>query len=160
MQVKRHWGNDLILQMSAKLQSASNGVAEKAIQEVDAHVRTMLMAVEKRMGFRLELDMAAIFSLIEYAAEVINRSTCRNMTARQLLNGKVGNLIRRLLQNLGRLSNVYPLDSQYSTIRRRAWRRLNPGSRKDCTLGWRETLVDTGLAAPWCCEKQLYQEGS
>ena len=73
LQVKKHWGGETIPQMSPKGQSASNGVAEKAIQEIEAQVGTMLMALERRLDFRLELDMAVTFWLIEYAAEPINR---------------------------------------------------------------------------------------
>ena len=41
---------------------------ERAVQEVEAHIWTMLIAREGRIGERLELDLPIIFWMVEYAA--------------------------------------------------------------------------------------------
>ena len=51
--VKRKRDGDVIPRISSVGQSAANGVVEKAIQEVEAKLRTMLLALEWRLGHRI-----------------------------------------------------------------------------------------------------------
>ena len=65
-------------------QSQSSGIVEKAIQEVEAQLRIMLMALDSRLGIRFVLGHPVIFWLVEYVSEIINRFKVQahdNMTA-------------------------------------------------------------------------------
>ena len=72
-QVKRKWDGDVVPRFSPKGKSAANGVVEKAVQEVEGQVRTMILALESRIGCKLELDHPVMYWLVEYASELINR---------------------------------------------------------------------------------------
>ncbi len=54
--------------------SASNGAAEKAVQEVEGHVRTWVSYVEEKMGQPLRGDSHVIPWLVEYVSTAINRT--------------------------------------------------------------------------------------
>ena len=71
-QAKRMWGAEVIPQHSPHGQSAANGVVEKAIQDVETHIRTTVLALESRNTVRLQIGAPIVFWMIEYAAELLN----------------------------------------------------------------------------------------
>ena len=61
-----------ILENSPVDESQSNGVVEKAIQEVEGMVRTLKNALEERLRWRIEPDHPVLTWLVEWAATLIN----------------------------------------------------------------------------------------
>ena len=51
----------------------SNGVAERAVQEVEGQVRVMKLALESRIGRAIDAESCVVTFLAEYAAYLINR---------------------------------------------------------------------------------------
>ena len=76
-QAEMKFGGEIVPMYSPKGRSASNGVAEKAVHEVEALFRTVLLALESRIGAKLDLTLPICFWMIEYAAELINRVKVR-----------------------------------------------------------------------------------
>ena len=62
-----------VIENSPPEESQSNGVVEKAIDEVEGMVRTLKSALEERLGGRLEPGHPVITWLVEWAATLINR---------------------------------------------------------------------------------------
>lgn len=101
MQTKRRWNGERIPRHSARGPSASNGVAEKAIQEIEAHARTLIMALEVCVGIRSGMDIASLFWLIEYAAELPNRLKVQKRDGRTSYERTLGNGDAQGLVDLG-----------------------------------------------------------
>ena len=53
--------------------SQSNGIAERAIQEHEGMVRTMNLALERRLGEEVLATRAIMHWLVEHAAMILNR---------------------------------------------------------------------------------------
>ena len=66
--------------------SQSNGVAKKAIQSVQGHVRVLKLALEKRWGINIPHRHSVIPWVVEYAAFLLNRTNGK--TAYESLKGK------------------------------------------------------------------------
>ena len=64
---------EMVLTNSKRYDSKSNGKVEKAIQEVEEHVRTFKLHTEERIGKTIPSDHPIIHWMVEYAAETINR---------------------------------------------------------------------------------------
>ena len=60
-----------ILENSPVEESQSNGVVEKAIQEVEGMVRTLKSALEERIGHKIKPESPILGWLIEHAASLI-----------------------------------------------------------------------------------------
>ena len=72
-------------------QSASNGMVENAVREVEGTIRTMKLALEGRLRNRIPPDHPILFWLVAHAAEVIDRckvSSIDDKTARERRYGK------------------------------------------------------------------------
>ena len=64
---------EMVLTNSKRYESKSNGKVEKAIQEVEGHIRTLKLHTEDRIGKTIPPELPVIHWMVEYAAEVINR---------------------------------------------------------------------------------------
>ena len=67
-------------------QSASNGMIENAVREVEETIRTMKLALEARLRTRIPPDHPILFWLVAHAAEVIDMckvSSIDDKTARE-----------------------------------------------------------------------------
>ena len=62
-----------VIENSPPEESQSNGVVEKAIDEVEGIVRILNSALQERLGGTLEPDHPVITWLIEWAATLINK---------------------------------------------------------------------------------------
>ena len=71
--IKAHRGKNTqtMAEQSPAYDSKSNGFIERAIQSLEGQVRTMKLALEKRIGERVTGDMNVIHWLIEYAATIL-----------------------------------------------------------------------------------------
>ena len=69
----------------------SNGLIERAIQDVDEHVRTMKLDSESHLGEQIPSDHNLTPWLVEYAAVLLNRGQVGQdgKTAYERLTGKV-----------------------------------------------------------------------
>lgn len=72
-EVKRRRGGKTILENSPVGDSRTNGDAERAVQSIAAHVRTLKKGLEDRGGFKLSSDHPIIPWLVQHAADVINK---------------------------------------------------------------------------------------
>ena len=66
-------GGATVLANSKKGDSQSNGMAEKAVQEIEGGVRTLKLHLETRIGRRIPPHHPILEWMIEWAAEVHNR---------------------------------------------------------------------------------------
>ena len=72
-EVKRLRKEETILEASKKYDSQSNGIAERAVQTIECQVRTMLLALERRLKSRVSVHHRILPWLVEHAADTINR---------------------------------------------------------------------------------------
>ena len=56
IQVKTKWARAIIPRHSPVRQSQPNGLVEKAIREVENQLRAMLLALERRLGTKFDLE--------------------------------------------------------------------------------------------------------
>ena len=61
-----------LIEASPKNESQANGVAEKAVQEIEEAVRTHKLALEARLGSEVSITSAVIPWLVENAADIPN----------------------------------------------------------------------------------------
>ena len=64
---------EMVLTNSKRYDSKSNGKVEKAIQEVEGHIKTLKPHIEYRISKTFPPDHPVIHWIVEYAAEVLNR---------------------------------------------------------------------------------------
>ena len=138
-QVKRKWDGEVVPRFSPKGKSQSNGVVEKAVQEVENQLRMMILALESRMGGQLELDHPAVFWLVEYVSELINRFEVRSIDQRTSYHRKYGNPGYQALAEFGEIVHVRPGARPFTTTQTRGSRRPSPSSRWEYTSGQRGT---------------------
>lgn len=83
-------GGKFIVEASPVGSSASNGVAERAIQSVEAQVRVLKLAVETRWGVEIPAKHPILPWLVEYSAFLLNRFEVGHdgKTAYERLKGK------------------------------------------------------------------------
>ena len=81
---------EMVLPNSKRYDSKSNGKDEKAILEVEKHIRTLKLHTEDHIGKTIPPDHPVIHWMVEYAAEVINRFRVINgkMTPQEAIRGK------------------------------------------------------------------------
>ena len=72
-EVRRRREGKTILENSPVGDSRSNGHAERAVQSVAAHTRTLKKGLEDRCGFKLSSDHALIPWLVSHAADLLNK---------------------------------------------------------------------------------------
>ena len=70
--VQKTVNREMVLSNSKRYDATSNGKIEKAIQEVEGHVRTLKLHTENRIGKTIPPGHPVIHWMIEYAAELIN----------------------------------------------------------------------------------------
>ncbi len=89
---------EMVLSNSKRYDSKSNGKIEKAIQEVEGHVRTLKLHTENRIGQTIPPGHPVVHWMIEYAAELINmfKIIHKRTTPREALRGK--HTLRRLAE--------------------------------------------------------------
>ena len=70
--------------------SQSNGVAERAVQSVECQVRTVLIALQKRLGVNVPVTHKIATWLVEHAADLLNKFAVGpdGRTAFERLKGK------------------------------------------------------------------------
>ena len=82
---------EAIPETSAVGESQSNGRAERSVQRVEDHVRTLLGELENRLGCQLRSDSPVLSWLVEYSAVLLNKyhvNESTNTTAYQALHGQ------------------------------------------------------------------------
>ena len=89
-QVKLLRNEDTVIEHSPVGESQSNGVAEKAIEEVEGMIRTMKSAVQGRIQREIQPGHPLMTWLVKYASEIMNR--CKVMhdgrTAYERIKGR------------------------------------------------------------------------
>ena len=75
--------------------SGSNGVVERGVQTVEGVIRTLLSALEERVGVRIRAEEKIVAFLVEYAAYLINKREVGNegKTAYERNRGKRGEVL-------------------------------------------------------------------
>ena len=53
--------------------SQSNGIAERAVQSVEGQVRTMKLALERRVSCKIPVDHKIMTWMVESAADLLNK---------------------------------------------------------------------------------------
>jgi len=88
--VKEEWAGDLIAEESPVGESESNGVAERAVQEVQGMIRTVKEGLESRLGSRLTGNEPVAIWLITHSGQLVNRYKVGEdgRTAWQRIKGK------------------------------------------------------------------------
>ena len=71
--VKRRREKAVILQNAPKGDSQSNGLAEKAVRDIEEQVRTMRSCLEADMGARLSVSHPVFAWMVEASADYLNR---------------------------------------------------------------------------------------
>ena len=61
------------VEKSPKGDSQSNGLAEQANQQIEGQVRTMMNALESKLGGKIDADLDVVPWLISHAGLLINR---------------------------------------------------------------------------------------
>eukprot|EP00973_Karenia_brevis_P064006 8894933-Karenia_brevis.AAC.1 len=51
----------------------SNGIVERAVQEIEGHMRAILLSLEERVGVEIDAKERIVASIPEYAAYLYNR---------------------------------------------------------------------------------------
>ena len=90
-QVKAAWSGEVIPQYAQRKQSASNGMIEQAVQDIEGQVRVLKIALEQRLARRLPPEADILTWLIDYAGVCLSRcnvSKLDNKTPRERRLGK------------------------------------------------------------------------
>ena len=88
--VKEVWTGEVVKQNSPVASSQSNGRAEKAIRDLEGHLRTLKLALDSRLGACVPTDAPVILWLVEHSADFISRFRVGRdgKTARERIIGK------------------------------------------------------------------------
>ena len=70
--IRQARSDQTILENSPVEDSQGNGAVEKAVQEVEGHVRTLVAAVEGRYGAKLEVGSSILAWLVMYSTYLLN----------------------------------------------------------------------------------------
>ena len=62
-----------ILEESPKQSTGSNGVVERAAQEIEGGIRSLFLGLEERLGRNLDARQRIVAFMPEYASYVLNR---------------------------------------------------------------------------------------
>ena len=95
--VQKAVNDEMVLTNSKRYDSKWNGKVDKAIQDVEGHIRTLKLRTEDRISKAILSVHPVIHWMVEYAAEVINRFRVINgkMTLREAIGGK--HVMRRMV---------------------------------------------------------------
>ena len=148
-QAKRKWGGEIVPQYSPKGRSPANGVAETAIQEIEAQIRTMIFALESRIQVRLQIDAPIIFWLIEYAAELVNRVRKQErdgLTSYQRKHGRPDHLA---WAEFGEVVHYMPLGNTVHDDRDRRLAKADPKMEVGVYLGTERDSNECRIRAPY-----------
>ena len=108
--IKEAWSGEIILENSPVSSSQSNGVVEKAVQDVEGMVRTCIIALEARLKEKIQTDLPVMQWLIEHSADLIDRfrrGRTDGKTARERRKGKEEN---PWMAEFGESVHYLPLD--------------------------------------------------
>jgi hypothetical protein len=72
-EIQRLRTEETVLEASKIYDSQSNGVAERAVQSVECQVRTMLLALQKRLDVKVPVTHKIVTWLVEHAADMLNK---------------------------------------------------------------------------------------
>ena len=88
--IRKQYQCDMLFEHSPAHDPQSNGVAEKAVQDVMAQAHTLRLALEQRLQGRLEVSSPVIKWLVEHSAWMIShyRMGRDGRTAAQRINGR------------------------------------------------------------------------
>ena len=50
-----------------------NGIVERGVQEIEGHVRALFVALQERIGIRVDTRERIVVFILEYAAHLVNR---------------------------------------------------------------------------------------
>ena len=89
--------------------SASTGVAEKAIQEVTAQLRTMLLASEVRLGKKVPFRSPLMYWLTEHVAGILNRCKLQDRYRKTSYQRKYGKKDLTAVADFGEIFHYMPL---------------------------------------------------
>ena len=70
--ISEAWTGEVITENSPVGSSQSNGVVEKAVQETEGQIRTVKIALEGRLGVKVETSLPIMQCLIEHSADIID----------------------------------------------------------------------------------------
>ena len=62
-----------IVEQSPVASSGSNGLVERAVQSIEGHIRVMKLALEARLGLKVDAEANVVSFMAEHAAYLINR---------------------------------------------------------------------------------------
>ena len=88
-------------QNSAVGESQSNGRAERAVQRVEDHIRTLLGELESRLGQQPQPDQPALSWLVEYSAVLLNKYHVNDSTGRTAFESLHGSSASERLAHFG-----------------------------------------------------------
>ena len=71
--VRNEWDKEMVPEESPTGESESNGVVERAIQDVQGQIRTIKDGLEARIGEKYKREQDIVPWLIRHSAQVINR---------------------------------------------------------------------------------------
>ena len=88
--VQAEWGDEMMLEESPVGESQSNGVVEKAVQDIQGQFRTLKEGLEERTGKRVPGDNAILAWMVKHAGQLINRYRVREdgRTSHERIRGK------------------------------------------------------------------------
>ena len=72
-----------IVEQSPVASSSSDGLAERAVQTIEGQIRVMKLALEGRLGTKLEAEAKVVSFMAEYAAYLANRLEVARMAKRR-----------------------------------------------------------------------------
>jgi hypothetical protein len=72
-EIRRLRPEETILENSKVYDSQSNGIAERAVQSVECQVRTLLLALQKRLDVKVPVTHKIITWMVEHAADLLNK---------------------------------------------------------------------------------------
>eukprot|EP00973_Karenia_brevis_P022352 3076035-Karenia_brevis.AAC.1 len=62
-----------IVEEVPKKSKGSNGIVERAVQEIEGHMRAILLSLEERLGVEIDAKERIVAFIPEYAAYLYNR---------------------------------------------------------------------------------------
>ena len=113
-QVRAGLNEQTLQEYSPVGESQSNGTVEKAVQEVEEMLATLLSALEKHLGGRIPLEAPVVAWMISYAATLINYYRV-GKDGRTPLERHRGEKTERPLAEFGELVHYLPLDRKNNT---------------------------------------------
>ncbi len=72
-EIRRLRNEDTVLENSKVYDSQANGIAERAVQSVESQVRTLMLALQKRLEVKIPVTHKIVTWMVEHAADLLNK---------------------------------------------------------------------------------------